>query len=118
VGDAEDGTLSPTAAIASIIFTPQLSLEAAETMYARYGTKIWGRFGFANAFNVGRDWYDDDVIGIDLGMALINLENHRSGLYWRLMSALPATIKAYGSAGLQVTYEPAPRLLRRLPAPK
>lgn len=118
IGDAEDGTLCPTAAISSVMFTPQLSQEAAEMMYARYGVQLWGRFGFANAFNVGRNWYDSDVIGIDLGMALIALENHRSGLYWRLTNALPATAKACEAAGLQITSEPLQRPLRRLPASK
>ena len=37
-------------------------------MYKRYGDRIWGRYGFSDAFNVDRDWWDQDVIGIDLGI--------------------------------------------------
>jgi len=95
----EDGTVSPTGALASIIFTPDLSISAARTMYRRFGQKIWGKYGFADAFNVDRNWYDRDVIGIDLGMALLAVENHRTGLIWRLMASLPSTHKALKAAG-------------------
>jgi hypothetical protein len=107
----EDGTVSPTGALAAIMFTPDLAIAAGRTMYARYGDKIWGQYGFANAFNVDRDWYDPDVIGIDLGMALIGIENHRTGLIWRLLASHPATSRAMERAGLHVTHEPPPRPL-------
>jgi len=63
-----DGTVAPTAAMTSIIFTPDLSQRAAKAIYDRYSARLWGRYGFGNAFNVDRDWYDPEVIGIDLGM--------------------------------------------------
>ncbi len=49
---------------------------------------LWGTYGFANAFNIDRNWYDRDVIGIDLGMALLAIENYRSGIVWALMDKL------------------------------
>ncbi|HZP84102.1 MAG TPA: glucoamylase family protein [Chthonomonadaceae bacterium] len=97
--DEEDGTVSPTGAIASLSFTPDLSLAAARTMYQQYGAKIWGRYGFSNAFNVDRDWYDPDVIGIDLGMALVAIENYRTGWIWKLLASHPATRRAWAAAG-------------------
>lgn len=99
----EDGTVSPTGAIASIIFTPDLSQKAANALYAQYSTRIWGQFGFANAFNVDRCWYDTDVIGIDLGMALLNIENAHTGLIWELLASHPSTAKAWKSAGFRPT---------------
>jgi hypothetical protein len=49
------------------------------------------------------------VIGIDLGMALLAVENYRSGLIWKLMSRVSATPRALGAAGLHPTVEPGPR---------
>jgi hypothetical protein len=76
--------VAPTAPIGSIIFTHKESLHAMQAMYDRYRSKIWGRYGFSNAFNVDRDWWDKDVIGIDLGMALLAIENYRTGSVWKM----------------------------------
>lgn len=98
----EDGTVSPTGALASIIFTPELSQKAAQAMYQQFGKDIWGQFGFANAFNIDMNWYDPDVIGIDLGMALLNIENARSGLIWNLLASHPSTTWACRAAGFKI----------------
>jgi len=115
VPEPEDGTVSPTGALASIVFTPSLSKSAARAMYHRFGARIWGRYGFANAFNLDVDWYDPDVIGIDLGMALLAVENHRSGLVWRLFGSHPAIQRGMRAAGFRRTREEAARPLRREP---
>jgi hypothetical protein len=109
VPEPEDGTVSPTGALASIVFTPELSLAAARAMYNRFGAKLWGRYGFADAFNVDAAWFDPDVIGIDLGMALLAIENHRSGLIWKLMRSHPSTARAFAAAGLRKTERPGTR---------
>lgn len=114
VPEPEDGTVSPSGALTSILFTPDLSKKAAQAMYSRYGDRIWGRYGFADSFNVDRGWYDPDVIGIDLGMALLAIENHRTGLIWNLLKSHPSTVRAMKAAGLAPTKEPSPRPLRRL----
>lgn len=102
----EDGTVSPSGAIASIIFTPDLSIEAARALFDQYGDRIWGDFGFSNTFNVDQSWYDTDVIGIDLGMVLLNIENFRTGLIWKLLESHPSTAKAWKAANFQKTYLP------------
>src|SRR5579884_193396 len=111
-GTNEDGTVSPTGAIASIIFTPKLSRAAAQAFYTQYGDKIWGRYGFADAFNVDRNWYDPDVIGIDLGMALLAIEDARTGLIWKLVASNPATTVALQRAGFHKTEEVGARPLK------
>jgi hypothetical protein len=80
-----DGTVAPAAAAGSIVFTPVLSLAALRTMHGRYGEQIWGRYGFSDAFNVERAWWDSDVVGIDLGITLLMIENYRSGLVWQTL---------------------------------
>ncbi|MEW6045068.1 MAG: glucoamylase family protein [Bacillota bacterium] len=78
-----DGTIAPYASIASIPFTPELSLKAIRTMLERYGPLIWGKYGFVSAFNGDEDWYSTEFIGIDQGDLLLMIENYRTGLIWR-----------------------------------
>ena len=105
----DDGTVSPTGAICSITFTPELAISAARDLYAKLGTKLWGTYGFANAFNIDRNWYGPDVIGIDLGMALLAIENYRTGLVWSLMNSFYSIAPAFRAAGFRSTSEPEPR---------
>jgi hypothetical protein len=109
----EDGTVSPTGAMASISFDVDAATGIARRMKAELGSRIWGRYGFANAFNLDEKWFDSDVIGIDLGMYLIAWENHRSGLVWKLMQRQPWLSRAYQKAGLRVTREAEPRVLKK-----
>jgi len=79
-----DGTVAPTAVGSSIVFTPELSLGALKSMYENHKKKIWGKYGFSDSFNLDRDWFDRDVLGIDQGPLLLMIENARSGLIWKL----------------------------------
>jgi hypothetical protein len=45
--------------------------------------QLWGRYGFSGAFNLDQNWFAPDVIGIDLGAALLMIENYRSEFVWR-----------------------------------
>lgn len=78
-----DGTVVPCAPAGSLMFTPDISLPALKEMKAKYGGKIYGRYGFADAFNPHNGWIDTDVIGIDVGITLLSAENLRSGNVWR-----------------------------------
>ncbi len=112
VPQPDDGTLSPTGAIAAIIFDEGAATSAAMRIYQLHGAKIWGKYGFANAFNPSRSWHDSDVIGIDLGMALLAIENHKTRLIWNLLASHPSTDRARKAAGLRVTREKGQRPLR------
>jgi hypothetical protein len=107
-----DGTISPTGAICSITFTPELALSAARSLYDTSGPMLWGTYGFANALNIDRKWYDRDVIAIDLGMALLAIENYRTGTVWRLMDSSYPAVPAFRAAGFHSTSEPEPRPVR------
>jgi len=64
---AIDGTIVPAAAGGSLMFTPDISLQTLRAMKERFGEKIYGRYGFADAFNP--TMVDDtDVIGIDVAL--------------------------------------------------
>ncbi len=80
---AIDGTVVPAAAGGSLMFTPELSVRALRTMREKYGDKIYGRYGFVDAFNPNNGWVNPDVIGIDQGIILLSAENARTGSVWR-----------------------------------
>ncbi|HUP63422.1 MAG TPA: glucoamylase family protein [Thermoanaerobaculia bacterium] len=96
----DDGTIAPTAAVSSIVFTPELSMKAMRAMSTRYGANLYSQYGFVDAFNPtlraapdlkhGRidpqlGWFDIDYLGIDQGPIIAMIENHRSGLVWETM---------------------------------
>jgi len=89
-----DGTVVPAAAGGSLMLTPDIALPALETMKVRWGTKIYGRYGFADAFNPKTGWVDPDVIGIDLGVMLLSAENLRTGKVWEWTMASPEILAA------------------------
>jgi hypothetical protein len=78
-----DGTVVPCAAGGSLMFAPDICLPALLAMRRQYGKRIWGRYGFCDAFNPTADWIDDDIIGIDQGISLLSAENLRTGNVWR-----------------------------------
>ena len=81
-----DGTVVPCAAAGSLPFVPGDCTAALREMHARWGAKIYGPYGFADAFNPVTGWVGTDVIGIDQGITLLMAENLRSGLVWELMA--------------------------------
>jgi hypothetical protein len=78
-----DGTLVPCAPGGSLMFAPGICLRALETMREKFGTRIYGRYGFVDAFNPTTGWVDKDVIGIDKGITLLSAENLYNGGVWR-----------------------------------
>ncbi|GMT46172.1 MAG: hypothetical protein IEMM0006_2004 [bacterium] len=78
----DNGTISPTAAISSIVYTPVQSLRAMHYFYEHMKSKIWGKYGFYDAFNQQKDWYATSYLAIDEGPIIIMIENYRSGLLW------------------------------------
>jgi len=95
-----DGTICPSAAGGSIAFAPDLVVPTLLSIRRTYGERIFGRYGFYDALNPSfrypvevqhgwvdpqMGWFDDDYLGIDQGPILLMLENHRSGLVWKVM---------------------------------
>jgi hypothetical protein len=94
-----DGTIAPTAALAAVTFLPEIAERTLQDLFTHYWAGAWGKYGFANAINPVRNWFDTDVIGIDLGMMLLAIENHRSGLIWKLLASHPSIRKGMAAAG-------------------
>jgi hypothetical protein len=81
--DNDNGTVSPTAALASMPYTPQESLKALKYFYRERGRDLFGVYGPYDAFNDNLDWVKESNIGIDQGPIVVMIENYRTGLIWR-----------------------------------
>ena len=96
-----DGTVVPAAPGGSLMFAPDIALPPLRTMRERFGDKIYGRYGFADAFNPNTGWVDPDVIGISVGITLLSAENLRTGEVWRWFMNNPEIPAALKLAGLR-----------------
>jgi hypothetical protein len=86
----DNGTIAPTAALSSMPYTPQQSLSALKYFYRTQGSKLWGDFGFKDAFNLTYsrvnlygEWFSNGYLAIDQGPIICMIENYRTGLLWK-----------------------------------
>ncbi|BDU76050.1 hypothetical protein METESE_10080 [Mesoterricola sediminis] len=128
-GILDDGTLTPNAAAGSMPFTPEISLPALQAMRTTYGDALFSTYGFLDAYNPtfpvgqktyhgrtvsGLGWFDTDYLGIDQGLILTMIENHRSGLVWNLMKRDPTLLRGLALAGFKGGWvDAAPAALKR-----
>jgi hypothetical protein len=83
------GTIAPTAALASMPYTPEESLAALDYFYYHLGGRLWGEYGFYDAFSLENGWFASSYIAIDQGPIAVMIENYRSGLLWALFGSCP-----------------------------
>ena len=102
-----DGTIVPSAAGGSLMFTPELATTALQTMHEKYGAKIYGKYGFVDAFNPKNPWIDTDVIGINAGIILLSAENMRTANVWLWFMQNPEIPLALTKVGLLKYRKPA-----------
>lgn len=111
----DDGTIAPTAAVASLPFAPEIVEPATRALRDRYGSAIYGQYGFLDSFNPSftfararidqgkvtatAGWVDSDYLGIDQGPIVAMIENHRSGMIWDAMRSHPAIRRGLQRAG-------------------
>ena len=114
-GERDDGTIAPTAAMASMPFAAADVTACLKAMKARYGAGIYTEFGFLDSFNPtltetgrtlqhgrivpGVGWVDGDYLGIDQGPIVIMIENARSDIVWRRMQGEPNITRGLKRAG-------------------
>lgn len=82
--DRDLGVITPTAALSSIPYTPDESMQVMRHLYSDLGDRIFGMYGFYDAFSLEHDWYPQRYLAIDQGPIVVMIENHRSGLLWDL----------------------------------
>lgn len=94
-----DGTVVPCASGGSIPFAPRECISNLRRMQREYGTKIYLKYGFVDAFNPQSGWVGANVLGIDVGITLVMAENYRTGFVWRTFMANPEIARAMKVAG-------------------
>ncbi len=93
-----DGTVVPSAAGGSLPFLPAETLRVLKIIRSKYPS-AWSKYGFVNAFNPLKNWYDTDVIGIDTGIILLMAENLRTGFVWDTFMKNPEARRGMDLAG-------------------
>lgn len=85
----DPGVITPTAALSSMPYTPAESMEALKFFYYILGNRLWGPYGFYDAFNLSSGWWANTYLAIDQGPIIVMIENYRSGLIWNLFMSCP-----------------------------
>jgi len=89
-GEVNDlGVIAPSAALSSFPYTPEQSMNAMKHFYYILGNKIWGEFGFFDAFSEQNNWFPQRYLAIDQGPVVVMIENFRTGLLWNLFMSSP-----------------------------
>lgn len=83
------GVISPTAALSSFPYTPAESMKVLKHFYYTLGDKLWGEYGFYDAFSEEKNWFTRRYLAIDQGPAVVMIENYRTGLLWNLFMSAP-----------------------------
>jgi hypothetical protein len=102
--DNDNGVISPTAAIASLPYTPVESMNAIRFFYYTMGDKLWGEFGFKDAYNLTNIWFANSYLAIDQGPEIVMIENYRTGLLWQLFMSCPEIKSGMLTLGFQSPY--------------
>ena len=95
------GVISPTASLSSIAYTPEYSLEVLRNLYQNKRDKVWGKYGFYDAFSDTEGWYPQQYLAIDQGPLAVMMENYRSGLLWKLFMSHPDIQNGLKKLGFQ-----------------
>ncbi|MDZ7267742.1 MAG: hypothetical protein ONB48_16025 [candidate division KSB1 bacterium] len=97
----DNGTITPTGALASFPYTPEQSMAALKHFYHDLGAQLWGIYGLRDAFNPGQNWVADIFMGLNQAPITVMIENYRSGLLWRLFMSNPEIAPALQAIGFE-----------------
>lgn len=97
----DNGTISPTAALSSFPYTPYYSWQALRHFYLREGNRLFGEYGFYDAYNRKQAWYSNQYLAIDQGPVVVMMENYRSGLIWKLGETIPELSAGLDKMGIR-----------------
>ena len=100
----DPGVISPTAALSSMPYTPQESMDALKFFYYKLGDKLWGQYGFYDAFKLSDPWFANSTLAIDQGPIIVMIENYRSGMLWNLFTSAPEIKSGMVALGFTAPY--------------
>lgn len=98
------GVIQPTAALSSMPYTPKESMQALRNFYENLGHKLWTDYGFIDGFSEHHNWYADSHLAIDQGPIVVMIENHRTGLIWKLFMKIPEVQNGLKRLGFKSPY--------------
>jgi hypothetical protein len=98
------GVIAPTAAVSSLPYLPKESMAAIRYFYYTLGNKLWGQYGFYDAFDLTTGWYDNGDLAIDEGPEINMIENYRTGLLWHLLMNCPEVQRGLKTLGFSSPY--------------
>jgi hypothetical protein len=98
------GVIAPTAALSSFPYSPAQSLAALNFFYYKLGDKLFGIYGFYDAFNLTNPWFDNDYLAIDQGPIVVMIENYRTKLLWTLFTGCPEIKTGMTNLGFSAPY--------------
>ncbi|MCP4258444.1 MAG: beta-glucosidase [Planctomycetes bacterium] len=94
-----NGTITPSAALSAMPYVPEESIATLKHFYYELGDKLWGEFGFRDAFNLDKNWFAESYLAIDQGPIVCMIENYRTGLCWKMFMSnpeIPVMLKKIG----------------------
>jgi hypothetical protein len=97
----DNGTIAPTAALASMFYTPEDSIWALRFYDGRLGDRLWADYGFSDVLNLTENWFAKSHLAIDQGPIVVMIENYRSGLLWRLFMSCPEVKEGLRKLGFE-----------------
>jgi hypothetical protein len=98
------GVIAPTAALSSFPYSPGESMKALKFFYYVLGDRLWGQYGFKDAFSLKDVWFADSYLAIDQGPVIVMIENYRSGLLWNLFTSCPEVKTGMLALGFTAPY--------------
>lgn len=98
------GVIAPTAAISSLPYTFNESMKALKFFYYVLGDRLWGQYGFRDAFSLEYPWFADSYLAIDQGPIILMIENYRTGLLWNLFTSCPEVKAGMVALGFNAPY--------------
>ncbi len=93
------GVITPSAALSAFPYTPEESMAALKFFYYTLGDRLWGTYGFYDAFNLTEQWVAGSYLAIDQGPIIAMIENYRTGLLWDLFMSAPEVQAALRKLG-------------------
>jgi len=85
----DNGTITPTAALSSIVYTPKESMAFLRYLWTNHRQGLWSEYGFHDALSPKRNWYAPAHLAIDQGPIIVMIENHRTQKPWKSFIAIP-----------------------------
>jgi len=98
------GVISPTAAISSIPYTPKESISFMRYLKDSIGDKVWGKYGFYDAYSETADWFPQRYLAIDQGPMVVMIQNYKDAFIWDLFMGAPDVQEGLKKLGFSSTY--------------